>query len=145
MLGFSRGSDEELEPCEINPVVDNTIQLLGDRFLREVELRFDRGPDLPCLRASQSLIQQILLNFIFNAAESMNGRKRIVITTARPGPLPAGMALPPGRGGGLCLGFGARFWLRDSAREHRAGVRAVFYDQSPVHTARHRVGPLHCL
>ena len=99
MLGFSRGSDEELEPCEINPVVDNTIQLLGDRFLREVELRFDRGPDLPCLRASQSLIQQILLNFIFNAAESMNGRKRIVITTARPGPLPAGMALPPGAAG----------------------------------------------
>jgi signal transduction histidine kinase len=95
MLGFSRGSDEEMEPCEINPVVDNTIKLLGDRFLREVEMRFDRAPDLPRIRASQSLIQQILLNFIFNAAESMNGRKRIVITTARPGALPEAMALPP--------------------------------------------------
>jgi C4-dicarboxylate-specific signal transduction histidine kinase len=45
MLGFSRGSDEMLEDCEINPVVDNTLKLLGDRFLREVELRFERAPD----------------------------------------------------------------------------------------------------
>ncbi|MGA2174381.1 MAG: ATP-binding protein [Verrucomicrobiota bacterium] len=99
LLGFSRGSDEVMECCEINPVVDNTLKLLGDRFLREVEMRFERGADLPGVRASQSLVQQILLNFIFNAAESMTGRKRIVITTARPGPLPAGMALPPGAAG----------------------------------------------
>jgi signal transduction histidine kinase/ligand-binding sensor domain-containing protein len=95
MLGFSRGSDEMLEDCEINPVVDNTLKLLGDRFLREVELRFDRAPALPLVRASQSLVQQILLNFIFNASESMNGRKRVVITTALAGLLPAGMALLP--------------------------------------------------
>ena len=96
MLGFSRGSDEIVEACEINPVVDNTLKLLGDRFLREVELRFDRAPALPCVRISQSLVQQILLNFIFNAAESMNGRKRVIITTSRAGLLPARMALPPG-------------------------------------------------
>jgi signal transduction histidine kinase len=95
MLGFSRGSDEILEDCEINPVVDNTLKLLGDRFLREVELRFDRTPTLPRVRASQSLVQQILLNFIFNAAESMNGRKRVIITTSQAGLLPARMALSP--------------------------------------------------
>jgi signal transduction histidine kinase len=96
LLGFSRGSDEILEPCEINPVLDNTIKLLGDRFLREVELHFERAPALPCVRASQSLVQQILLNFIFNAAESMNGRKRVIISTAQAETLPARMALPPG-------------------------------------------------
>jgi two-component system cell cycle sensor histidine kinase/response regulator CckA len=96
MLGFSRGSDEMLEECDLNPVVDNTIKLLGDRFLREVDLRFERAPDLPPIHVSRSLIQQILLNFIFNAAESMSGRKRIVITTAHAGELPAGLALPPG-------------------------------------------------
>jgi len=96
MLGFSRGSDEMLEECDLNPVVDNTIKLLGDRFLREVDLRFERAPDLPPIHVSRSLIQQILLNFIFNAAESMSGRKRIIITTARAGELPVGLALPPG-------------------------------------------------
>jgi two-component system, cell cycle sensor histidine kinase and response regulator CckA len=95
MLGFSRGSDEMLEDCDINPVVDNTLKLLGDRFLREVELRFDGAPTLPSVRASQSLVQQILLNFIFNAAESMNGRKRVIITTSQAGPLPERMALSP--------------------------------------------------
>jgi signal transduction histidine kinase len=95
LLGFSRGSNDSLEPCDLNPVVDNTLKLLGDRFQREVEVQFDRAPALPPVRASQSLIQQILLNFIFNAAESMNGRKRIVIATSRLFPLPGEMALPP--------------------------------------------------
>jgi signal transduction histidine kinase len=31
--------------------------------------------------ASKDLIQQMLLNFIFNAAESMTGRKRIAVAT----------------------------------------------------------------
>jgi two-component system, cell cycle sensor histidine kinase and response regulator CckA len=68
---------------------------LGDRFLREVELRFDRAPALPPVRASQNLVQQILLNFIFNATESMDGRKSVIITTSHAGLLPARMALPP--------------------------------------------------
>ena len=100
MLGFTRGSDEMLEACDINEVVDNTIKLLGDRFLRDVELQFDRAPSLPRIRASQSLIQQILLNFIFNASEAMEGRKRVVITTARASALPAQMALQPGAAAG---------------------------------------------
>ncbi len=96
MLGFSRGSDETFEDCEINPVLDTTLTLLGDRFLREVEVRFDCAADLPRVHASQSLVQQILLNFIFNAAESMSGRKRVLITTAQTAQLPARMALQPG-------------------------------------------------
>jgi hypothetical protein len=47
-------------------------------------------------RASQSLVQQILLNFIFNAAEAMEGRKKIVIATSPATPLPSGLALQPG-------------------------------------------------
>ncbi|HEY3914422.1 MAG TPA: ATP-binding protein, partial [Verrucomicrobiae bacterium] len=100
MLGFSRGSDDMREPCELNLVVDNTIKLLGDRFLREVEMRVEHASDLPPVRASQSLVQLILLNFIFNAAESMNGHKRIVISTSRQGALPVGLALQPGPAAG---------------------------------------------
>ena len=96
MLGFSRSGDEILEPSELNPMVENTLKLLGDRFLREVEIRFEGGLDLPPARASQSLVQQILLNFIFNAAEAMEGRKKIVIATAPAMLLPNVMALPPG-------------------------------------------------
>ena len=96
MLGFSRGTDELLEDCAINPVVDKTVRLLGDRFLREVELQVAHAPALPHVRASESLVQQILLNFIFNAAESMNERKRVIITTSNAANLPSRMALIPG-------------------------------------------------
>jgi signal transduction histidine kinase len=120
MLGFSRGSDEMLEDCEINPVVDNTLKLLGDRFLREVELRFDGAPALPCVRVSQSLVQQILLNFIFNAAESMNGRKRVIITTSQAALLPAHMALSPGT---------AKEYVAVSVRDFGCGI-------APEHIAR---------
>jgi signal transduction histidine kinase len=95
MLGFSRGSDETLEPCDLNAVVDDTITLLGDRFLREVELRFDRAPELPAVPAAKNFVQQILLNFLFNAAESMHERKRVVLSTTPLEKLPASLVLKP--------------------------------------------------
>lgn len=113
LLGFSRNSDDSLQWCEINPVVENTIRLLGDRFLRETEVRFEAAAGLPPERASSGLIQQILLNFIFNAAESMAGRKEILITTGQSSELPPGVALSPARAG-PCV------WI--SVRDHGCGI-----------------------
>jgi len=47
LLGFSRNSDETVEVCDINSVVENTIRLLGDRFLRETSVHLEAGSDLP--------------------------------------------------------------------------------------------------
>jgi signal transduction histidine kinase len=135
LLGFSRGSDEVLESCELNPVLDNTLKLLGDRFLREVELRFERAPDLPCVRASQSLVQQILLNFIFNAAESMNGRKRVIITTAQTEVLPARMALTPGAAEAYVT-VAVRDFGSGIAPEHVARVFEPFFTTKALSTRR---------
>jgi signal transduction histidine kinase len=135
MLGFSRGSDEILEDCEINPVVDNTLKLLGDRFLREVELSFDRAPALPRIRASQSLVQQILLNFIFNAAESMNGKKRVIITTSRAGFLPERMALSPGAAAAY-VAVAVRDFGCGIAPEHVARVFEPFFTTKALSTRR---------
>jgi signal transduction histidine kinase len=98
MLGFSRDTGQELRPSDLNSVVDQTLKLLGDRFTREVTLQFESVPDLPPVRASSDFIQQILLNFIFNAAESMTSRKEIIITTGRSHTLPPGLVLRPGQG-----------------------------------------------
>jgi len=96
MLGFSRSSEEQPGPCNINSVVDDTITLLGDRFLREIQLSFSRTPDLPVVSAAKDFVQQILLNFLFNAAESMADRKRILIKTALSTRLPEDLVLKPG-------------------------------------------------
>jgi signal transduction histidine kinase len=50
---------------------------------------------LPEISVARDLVQQILLNFVFNAAESMDGRKQIILTTRQIESLPSGMILLP--------------------------------------------------
>jgi signal transduction histidine kinase len=83
MLGFSRSSEKALAACDVNNLVEETMKLLGDRFLREVEIKFESSPGLPQIPASREFIQQIVLNFIFNAADALNGPGRIIIRTGR--------------------------------------------------------------
>jgi signal transduction histidine kinase len=95
MLGFSRDSSEQPSPCDVNAVLDDTVKLLGDRFLREVQVTLERAPVLPDVPCSKDFIQQVLLNFIFNAAESMTGRKQIVLATRLADTLPTTLVLAP--------------------------------------------------
>jgi signal transduction histidine kinase len=95
MLGFSRESDEQVVPCDLNSVAQDTIKLLGDRFLREVQVSFEPAAGLPPAPGSKDFIQQILLNFIFNAAESMAKRKQVILSAGISDKLPAGTVLPP--------------------------------------------------
>ncbi|HWI59753.1 MAG TPA: two-component regulator propeller domain-containing protein, partial [Bacillota bacterium] len=60
MLGFSRDSDQQLALCDLNAVVEDTTRLLGDRFLREVQVRFEGSPGLPPVPVLKDFVQQIL-------------------------------------------------------------------------------------
>src|SRR5581483_1752354 len=95
MLGFSRDSGREPALCNLNEVVQDTLKLLGDRFLREVQIHSEAAPGLPAVLAAKDFIQQILLNFIFNAAESMESGKQIVLSTQLLEDLPADLVLMP--------------------------------------------------
>jgi signal transduction histidine kinase/ligand-binding sensor domain-containing protein len=95
MLGFSRESAPEPTLCDVNAVVGETLKLLGDRFLREVQVNFLAASGLPEVLAPKDFIQQILLNIIFNAAESMARDKHIVLKTGTLEGLPGGLALGP--------------------------------------------------
>ena len=82
MLGFSSESGQPAGPCEVNEVVDETLKLLGDRFLREVHITFERAADLPSLICAKDFIQQIVLNFVLNAAESMEKENTRAVTSS---------------------------------------------------------------
>jgi signal transduction histidine kinase/ligand-binding sensor domain-containing protein len=103
MLGFSRESDGPPTLCDPNEVVADTLKLLGDRFHREEEVNFKPAEKLSSVRASKDFVQQILLNFIFNAAESMTAQKRIAITARNANSLPADVVLLPGQTGACVL------------------------------------------
>jgi signal transduction histidine kinase len=115
LLGFSRDSDQQPGPCDLNAVVEDTVRLLGDRFLREVQVRFEPGAGLSEGRALKDFVQQILLNFIFNAAESMENEKAIVLSTRQAEQLPRGLVLKPEAGGPYIL---------ISVRDHGCGITA---------------------
>jgi two-component system cell cycle sensor histidine kinase/response regulator CckA len=95
MLGFSRDSDQQPAACDLNRVVEETVTLLGDRFLREIQVRFQPAANLPPTMTRKGFVQQAVLNFIFNAAEAMTQRREVVIRTLRLERLPAGMVLAP--------------------------------------------------
>ena len=95
MLGFSTGSEKNLGPGDVNAIVENTITLLGDRFRRDVVVEFIPAPNLPKVPVSKDFVQQILLNLIFNAAEAMTERKRIIVATGTSREPPPELALAP--------------------------------------------------
>jgi len=113
MLGFSRGAGEEPGPCDLNAVAADTIKLLGDRFLREVQVKYEPAPALPEAHASKNFIQQILLNIIFNAAEAMTTRRQVVLSTQKLDRLPADLVLAPAP---------ARTYVSVSVRDSGCGI-----------------------
>jgi len=100
MLGFSRDSGPRPEPCQVNGMVRDTVKLLGDRFVREVQVELDLAPDLPEVVVAKDLVQQILLNFLFNAAEAMTGRRLVTISSRRWEPLSEALVLAPAKASG---------------------------------------------
>ncbi|HEV2319139.1 MAG TPA: ATP-binding protein [Verrucomicrobiae bacterium] len=98
MLGFSRNAEALSAPSDLNAIVADTLKLLGDRFLRTVQVKFEPTEKLPEVLAPRELIQQILLNFIFNAAEAMTTRKEITVVTGVADKLPSDIFLSPGPG-----------------------------------------------
>src|SRR5258708_16785879 len=95
LLGFSRESDQQSTPCDMNATVEDTIKLLGDRFLHEAQVSLDSAADLPQVACVKGFVQQILLNFIFNASEAMDKHKQIALSTRRMEKLPVALFLAP--------------------------------------------------
>ncbi len=95
LLGFGTATDRTVQPCALNDIVTRTVRLLSDKFRREVEVRLALAPDLPRVLAAADLVQQILLNLIFNGADAMNGRGVLEVSTARLAELPRDLALAP--------------------------------------------------
>ena len=97
MLGFSSGTSDEPALCDVNAIVNDTIQLLGDRFQRDAAVVFKPEPKLPQVPVVKEFVQQILLNFVFNAAEAetVARRKQIVLALHAAHRLPPNLALAP--------------------------------------------------
>ncbi|MGC9036749.1 MAG: two-component regulator propeller domain-containing protein, partial [Verrucomicrobiia bacterium] len=96
MLGFSKQNGASITVIDVNKVIEETIKLLGERFLREVPLHFVPASPLPKVLGIRDLLQQILLNLILNAADAIQETKGFIeITTGVFKELPSPLVLNP--------------------------------------------------
>jgi signal transduction histidine kinase len=85
LLGLGRMSEQDLVTCDIGNLLHETRKILGDRFPETLQFHVDASADLPKVLCSQEVLQQILLNFILNAADAM-GNEGLLQLSAREAP-----------------------------------------------------------
>ena len=78
----------ELRACQVNEVVRDVLALVAaDAGRRRVRLEADLATPLPPVEADRISLQQLLLNLVVNAMDSIdsggNGQRRVVVRTRR--------------------------------------------------------------
>jgi signal transduction histidine kinase len=93
MLGLGKAGD--FTECDPGELVEETIQLLGDRFPPQVQVKYEKNGAPPRLTCSKGVIHQILLNLILNAVDASGGAGTIVLRTRVVNDPGRGLALTP--------------------------------------------------
>lgn len=79
LLTYANSQDSPDELIDLNQLVNDNISLLNTTLLNGVSLQLDLAPHLPPIEAKRAHIQQIIMNLIINAAESIEDGKGIIL------------------------------------------------------------------
>ncbi len=84
MLGFARRMEPHLEDVDINRVLNETVTFL-DSYARtnNIAIEKDLMPDLPIIASDQAELQQVFLNLLTNAVDSIGRDGKIYLTSRR--------------------------------------------------------------
>ena len=83
LLDFSRQSDADMRPIEVNKVVEAALLLVKHQIsLEHIKLEFQFGPELPLVLAGFDQIQQVLINLLLNAIQAMPEGGQLTVTTS---------------------------------------------------------------
>jgi two-component system NtrC family sensor kinase len=67
---------------QLNHVIPEYLDLIGTAFKRkEIKINLDFDPDLPTIAVEEKQIQQVFINLLKNAADSISGKGEITIKT----------------------------------------------------------------
>jgi PAS domain S-box-containing protein len=86
LLNFSRMGSVDLSLVDLNSVVRETALLLEHQLRSaNIELHTDLAQDLPALSGNRGKLQQVLVNFVLNAKDALQGREsgQIRVSTLR--------------------------------------------------------------
>jgi PAS domain S-box-containing protein len=83
LLDFSRQSDADMRPIEVNKVVEAALLLVKHQIsLEHIKLELKLGQDLPLVLAGFDQIQQVLINLLLNAIQAMPEGGQLSVTTS---------------------------------------------------------------
>ena len=79
LLIYANSEDAPDELIDFNQLINDTIGLLNTTLLKGLSLQLDLANNLPPIEARRAHIQQIIMNLIINAAESIENEQGIVL------------------------------------------------------------------
>ncbi len=106
LLDYARPGPSAVTPLDLNDVVEKSLMfVLSQKTFASLTLRKDLAPDLPPVMADESLLQQVLVNVLLNAAQASPPGGSVTVTTqagngeeAWRGDHAVGRAFQPGEG-----------------------------------------------
>jgi len=82
LLDFSRQTELDREPTDVNRLVRYTLSLVENQALiKGINLNFETGEGLPMITLDRNQMQSVLLNVIMNALDATEPGGNITITT----------------------------------------------------------------
>ena len=82
LLGFARGGKYEVQPVDLNSIVEQNIQMFG-RTKKEITINSYLENFLKPIEADSNQIQQVLMNLLVNAGQAMPEGGTITIETSQ--------------------------------------------------------------
>ncbi len=93
LLNFSRTSTTEFRETNLNQVIRDTLSLLEHQFkTAQIEVDMALSDSLPSIHGNPGKLQQVFLNLLLNAKESMPGGGRLRVATLANGHVEATVA-----------------------------------------------------
>jgi signal transduction histidine kinase len=75
LLDFARQQTAQPRPVQINRILRDVIGFLdGHLLLKNVAVQTNLDPDLPMVSGEENKLEQVFVNLIINAAQSMEGK-----------------------------------------------------------------------
>jgi two-component system NtrC family sensor kinase len=82
LLEFSRRSEANTEPADLNKILQETLSLIEKQAqFFNISVVRNWNPRLPAVMADKSQLQQVFMNILMNAVQSMQEKGVITITT----------------------------------------------------------------
>ncbi len=86
MLGYARKMEPHLEDVDVNAIIEQTMDLLGNYArINNITIKTELSPEIPIIAADSSQLQRVFMNLISNAIDAIGKNGTIEIKSRKSG------------------------------------------------------------